>query len=100
MQNRLQGRIFMCGTFSGRLKDNEVLMGRNPVRVSMPVLWRCTSPICFHKTPKDPHGPFKKDRNQARSQEWERGGRGFPLARLKKVKFALNIKHALFDAML
>ena len=36
-------------------------MGRNSVPVSMPVLWPCTSPICFHKTHKDSHGPFKKD---------------------------------------
>ena len=41
---------------------------------------------------------------QARSQERRMGeegrGGGLPPARLKKVKFALNIKHALFDAML
>ena len=36
-------------------------------------------------------------------EEDGRGGReggGHPPARLKKVKFALNIKHTLFDAML
>ena len=27
----------------------------------MSVLWPCTSPICFQKTHKDSHGPFKKD---------------------------------------
>ena len=37
-------------------------MGRNPVPVSVPALWPCTSPIFFQKTPKDPHGPFKRDR--------------------------------------
>ena len=53
----------MCPNFSGRPKESDVSMVRNPVPVSMPVLWPCTSPICFHKTPKDPHGPFKKDRD-------------------------------------
>ena len=42
-------------------------------------------------------------KNQARSQGWRRrgeGGReGLPPARLKKVQFALNRKHAFFDAM-
>ena len=38
-------------------------MEKNSIPVSMPTLWPCTSPICFHKTPKDPHGPFKKDRD-------------------------------------
>ena len=41
--------------------------------------------------------------NQARSQGEGRGGGGertSPLPDLKKVEFALNIKHALFDAML
>ena len=41
--------------------------------------------------------------NQARSQGEGRGGGGEktpPLPDLKKVEFALNIKHALFDAML
>ena len=56
----------MCPTFSGRPKENDVSMGRNPVPVSMPVLWPCTSPIWFHKTPKDPHGPFKRDRDTIR----------------------------------
>ena len=56
VQTRPQERIFMCPTFSGRPKEGDVWMGRNPVPVSMPVLWPCTSPICFHKTLKDPHG--------------------------------------------
>ena len=58
-----QGHIFMCPTFSGRPKKSDALMGRSPVPVSMPVLWPSSSSICFHKTPKDPHGPFKKDRD-------------------------------------
>ena len=62
MQTRPQRRTFMCPTFSGRPKESDVSMERNPVSVSMLVLWPCTSPICFHKTPKDPHDPFKKDR--------------------------------------
>ena len=53
----------MCPIFSGLPKESGVLMGRNPVRVSLPVLWSCTSTICFHKTPKDPHGSFKKDKD-------------------------------------
>ena len=53
MQTRLQGRIFPCPTFSGRPKESDVSMGRNPVPVSMTVFWPCTSPIRFHKTPKD-----------------------------------------------
>ena len=60
VQTRPQGRIFISPTFSGRPKESDVSMGRNSVRVSLPVLWPCTSPICFHKTPKDPHGSFKK----------------------------------------
>ena len=56
-----QGHIFMCPTFSGRPKKSDASMGRSPVPVSMPVLWPSSSSICFHKTPKDPHGPFKKD---------------------------------------
>ena len=63
VQTRPQGRIFICPTFSGRPKESDVSMGRNPVPVSMPVLWPWTSPICFHKIPKDPNGPFKKDRD-------------------------------------
>ena len=63
VQARPQGRIFMCPTFSARPKESDVLMGRNTLPASMPVLWPCTSPICFHKTPKDPHGPFKKNRD-------------------------------------
>ena len=46
-----------------RPKEIDVLMGRNPVPVSMPVFWPGTSPICFHKTPKDPHDLSKKDRD-------------------------------------
>ena len=53
MQTRPQGRIFMCPIFSGRPKESDVSMGRNPVPVSMTVFWPCTSPIRFHKTPKD-----------------------------------------------
>ena len=40
--------------------DQKRVMGKNPVPVSLPVLWPRTNPICFHKTPKDPYGPFKK----------------------------------------
>ena len=61
MQTRLQGRIFMCPTFSEQPKESNVSMRRNPVPVSIPMLWPCTSPTCFHKTPKDPHSPSKKD---------------------------------------
>ena len=50
-------------TFSGRPKESDVLMGRNPAPVSLPVLWSSTCPICFHKTPRDPHDLFKKDRD-------------------------------------
>ena len=53
MQTRPQGRIFMCPIFSGRPKESDASMGRNPVPVSMTVFWPCTSPIRFHKTPKD-----------------------------------------------
>ena len=53
----------MCLTFSRPSKESDVSMGRNPVPVSRPVLWSCFSPICFQKTPKDLHGPFKKDRD-------------------------------------
>ena len=35
VQTRLQGRIFPCPTFSGRPKESDVSMGRNPVPVSM-----------------------------------------------------------------
>ena len=52
----------MCPTFQDDRKS-DVSMGRNPVPVSIPVLWPCTRPKCFHKTPKDSHGPFKKDRD-------------------------------------
>ena len=45
--------------------------------------------VLFEKSPLD---------EQARSQGEGEGG--FPPARLKKVKFALNIKHALCEAML
>ena len=38
-------------------------MVRNSVPVSMLVLWPCTSPICFHKTPKVSRGHFKKDKD-------------------------------------
>ena len=41
-------------------------MGWNSVPVSMPEFSRCTSPLCvqcFHKTLKDFHGLFKKDRD-------------------------------------
>ena len=50
----------MCPAFSG---DQKRVMFRweGTLPVSLPVLWPCTSPICFHKTTKDPHGPFKKD---------------------------------------
>ena len=60
VQNRPQVPIFMCPTFSG---DQKRVMFRweGTLPVSVPVLWPCTSPICFHKTTKDPHGPFKKD---------------------------------------
>ena len=51
----------MCPTFSGQPKQSDVLMGRNHVPVSIPVLWPCTSAICFLKTPKDLHDPFQKD---------------------------------------
>ena len=63
VQTRPQGRIFMCSIFSGQPKECDISVGKNSVPVSMPVLWPCTSPIYFHKTPKDPHGPFKKDRD-------------------------------------
>ena len=63
VQTRPQGRIFMCPTFSGRPKECDVLMGRNHVPGSMPVLWPCTSLNCFYKIPKDPHGTFQKDTN-------------------------------------
>ena len=53
----------MCLTFSRPSKESDVSMGRNPVPASRPVLWSCFSPICFQKTPKDLHGPFKKDRD-------------------------------------
>ena len=59
VQTRPQGRIFLCPIFSGRPKESDVLMGRNSLPVSVPVFWPCTSPTCFHKTPKDHHGPFK-----------------------------------------
>ena len=36
---------------------------------------------------------------QARSQGGAGGGVGLPPAQLKQVQFALNIKHASFDAM-
>ena len=39
--------------FSGRPKESAVSMGRNSVPVSVTVFWPCTSPIRFHKTPKD-----------------------------------------------
>ena len=51
----------MCPTFSGRPKESDVSMARNPAPVSLPVLWPCTSAIYFDKTPKDSRGPFKKD---------------------------------------
>ena len=38
-------------------------MGQSPVPVSMPVIWLCTSSICFNKTPKDPHYPSKNNRD-------------------------------------
>ena len=63
VQTRPQGCIFICPTFSGRPKESDVSMERNLVPVSMPLLLRCTSPICFHKTPKDSHGPCKDDRD-------------------------------------
>ena len=53
--------LVSCLTFSGRPKGSDVSMERNSVPVSMPLFWPCTNPTCFHKTPKDPHGPFKKD---------------------------------------
>ena len=54
---------YLCSIFSGQPKESGISMGRNSVPVSMPVLWPCTSPIYFHKTPKDRHGPFKRDRD-------------------------------------
>ena len=62
VQTRPLRRKIMCPTFQDDRKS-DVSMGRNPVPVSIPVLWPCTSPKCFHKTPKDSHGPFKKDRD-------------------------------------
>ena len=54
---------YLCVSLSQDDRQSDVSMGRNSVQVSMPVLWPCTSPICFHKTPKDSHGHFKKDRD-------------------------------------
>ena len=42
-----------------RPKQRDVLMRRKLLPVFMSVLWPCTSPIRFHKTPKDPRSPFK-----------------------------------------
>ena len=61
MQNRSQGRIFMCPTFSGSPK--EFLMGRSTATVSASAHLHCTSPISFHKTAKDLHGRFKNDKD-------------------------------------
>ena len=79
----------MCPTFSGQPKESDVSMGRNPVPVSMPMLWPCTSPICFHKTPKDPHGPFK-DRDTHSNlfgrhvDYWQDKGRDYSSARYSR----------------
>ena len=87
METRPQGRIFMCPTFSGQSKESDFIMERNPVLVSLPVLWPCTIPICFHKTPKDPHIPFKKDRDKHSNLSgqhfdyWKNKGRDYDSAR-------------------
>ena len=45
-------------------------------------LWPCTNLICFQKTPKDPHGPFKKDRDThsnlfGRHDHWQDKGKDY-----------------------
>ena len=42
-----------------RPKQRDALMRRKLLPVFMSVLWPRTSPIRFHKTPKDPRSPFK-----------------------------------------
>ena len=43
--------------------------------------------------------PLFSQRAQALSQDGERAGEVSPPARLKQLQFALNRKHAFFDAM-
>ena len=87
VQTRPQGRIFISPTFSGRPKESDVSMGRNSVRVSLPVLWPCINPICFHKTPKDPHGSFKKHKHTHNNlfgrhvDYWQNKGRDYSSTR-------------------
>ena len=59
VQIRPQGCIFLCPTFSAPPKQSDVSMRRKLLPVFMSVLWPCTSPIRFRKTPKYPRGPFK-----------------------------------------
>ena len=83
MQTRPQRCIFMCPTFSGRPKGRNVLMRRNPVPVSVLVLWLCTT-ICFQKTLEDPHGLFKKDRDThigRHNDYWQNKGRDYSSTR-------------------
>ena len=62
-------------------------MERNPAPVSLPVLWSSTCPICFHKTPKDPHDLFKKDRDMHSNlfgrhvDYWQNKGRDYSSTR-------------------
>ena len=77
----------MCPTFSGRRKESEVSVGINSVPVFMSMFWPGTSPICFHKTLKNPNGPFKKDRDThgdlfgRHVDYWQNKGRHFSSAK-------------------
>ena len=70
----------------------------------MPVLWPCTSPIYFHKTPKDPHGPFKRDRDTHGAlfgryvDYWQNKGRALRdtvIILLQYLGFVINQKKTL-----
>ena len=58
-------------------------MGQSPVPVSMPVIWLCTSSICFNKTPKDLHYPSKNNRDtdsnlfRKHVDYWQKKGRDY-----------------------